>query len=304
MNNITEKLEKIIDKSCILIDEPMSKHTSFKIGGNADFYLKVKSIEELQKIKKLAKQENISYQIIGNGTNILVREGGIRGFVLKIELDNYSIKEDGEDVYLTAGCGMALMLLAQIALKNNISGLEELSGVPGTIGGAVRMNAGCYGREMKDIVLSSKCMDENENIVELNFDEHKFEYRKSAFENNNFIILETTLKLKKGNYDEIKNKMQEYKISRASKQPLNMPNAGSIFKRCPDIPTAKLINDCGLKGYSIGGAEVSTMHSGFIVNKGNATSRDVLELIEYIRKEVKKKFDKEIELEVLVIGEE
>lgn len=199
---------------------------------------------------------------------------------------------------------MPLASLAMIAFENGLSGLECMAGIPGTVGGAIRMNAGAYGKEMKDVVVFSKCMDKNGKIEELNLQSHKFEYRKSAFENNGLIILETTIKLEYGNKEQIKIKMEECKSSRIKNQPLEFPNAGSIFKRKPDVPTAKLIDECGLKGYRIGDAEVSTKHAGFIVNKGNATSKDVLELIKYIKREIKEKFNKEVELEILVIGEE
>lgn len=194
--------------------------------------------------------------------------------------------------------------MAQIALGNELTGLECMAGIPGSVGGAIRMNAGAYGKEMKDIVVFSKCMDQNGKIEEINLQGHEFGYRKSSFENNGLIILETTMKLKYGKRDKIQKKMEECKDLRVKNQPLEFPNAGSIFKRNPDIPTAKLIDDAGLKGYKIGDAQISTKHAGFIVNKGNATAKDVLALMEYAKKQVKEKFDKEIELEILVIGEE
>ena len=304
MNNISEKLENIIDKKNIYKDELMSKHTSFRIGGKADYYLKVHNEEELKQILKLAKEENIPFQIVGNGTNILFLEVGIRGFVIKLELKGYTIEKKEKNVYITVGSGVSLAKLSQIALENGFTGLEEMSGIPGTIGGAIRMNAGAYGREMKDIVVSTKCMDKNAEIKILDLDSHEFEYRKSAFEKNNLIILETTIKLEYGEKEKIQEKMNQYMESRKKNQPLEFPNAGSTFKRNSDIPTSKLIDDCGLKGYKIGDAEVSTKHAGFIVNKGNATSKDVLDLTEYVKKEVKEKFGKDIKLEVLVIGEE
>lgn len=304
MNNISEKLEKVISKENIYQDELMSKHTSFRIGGKADYYLKVHNEDELRQILKLAKEENIPFQIVGNGTNILVLEGGIRGFIIKLELKDYMIERKKENVYITAGAGISLAKLSLIALENGFTGLEELSGIPGTIGGAIRMNAGAYGREMKDIVVSTKCMNEDGEIEILDNASHEFEYRKSAFEKNHLIILETTIKLEYGEKEKIQEKMNQYMDSRKKNQPLEFPNAGSTFKRNLDIPTSKLIDDCGLKGYKIGDAEVSTKHAGFIVNKGNATSKDVLDLTEYVKKEVKEKFGKDIKLEVLIMGEE
>lgn len=303
MEDITEKLEKIIEKKYIYKDEPMSKHTSFKIGGNADYFIKVQYAQELEQILEFAKNESIPFHIVGNGTNLLVRDGGIRGLVIKLEFYGCKVEKKEDNAYLTVGSGMTLAGLAFFALENEFSGLEELSGIPGTIGGAIRMNAGAYGTEMKDIVVNSKCMDENGKIIELDLPSHEFGYRKSAFKNNNLIILETTIKLKYGSKDEIKQKMDKYKISRIEHQPLEFPSAGSTFKRREDIPTAKLIDDCGLKGYSIGDAEVSKKHSGFIINKGNAKAEDVLELVNYVKTKVKEEFDKDIELEIIVLGE-
>ncbi len=199
---------------------------------------------------------------------------------------------------------MLLAKLALVALENNLTGLEGMAGIPGTIGGAIKMNAGAFGQEMKDIVVSSKCMDRNGRTHELDFQEHKFGYRTSAFEENELILLETTIYLKRGKQEEIKQKIEEYKACRMQKQPLEFPNAGSTFKRKGEIVTAKLIEEAGLKGYSIGEAEVSKKHAGFIINKGNATAKDVLALVEYVQKKVKEKFNQEIELEMIVIGEE
>ncbi len=299
-----EELAETFNPNQVYKKEPMSKHTSFKIGGNADYLIKIKSEEELKNCLQIAMEHKIPYFVLGNGTNLLVREGGIRGIVLKIEQKEYAIEKKENFAYLTAKAGITLANLAWIALENNLTGLEEMSGIPGTLGGAIKMNAGAYGREMKDVVVSSKCMDSRGKIQELNLEEHKFSYRKSAFEKNGLILLETKLKLFYGNQVEIQQKMEEYKEKRRQKQPLEFPNAGSTFKRIGQIPTAKLIEDAGLKGYSIGGAEVSTKHAGFIINKGNATSHDVLKLIEYVQKKVKEKFEQEIELEIIVMGEE
>ena len=303
MSDITEKLENIIDKKNFYKDEPMSKHTSFKIGGKADYFIKVFSIKELKAVLNLAKNERIPFYIIGNGTNLLVLDKGIRGFLIKLEFKEYVINKTDDGSFITVGCGMTLANLAFIAYENELTGLEKLAGIPGTIGGALRMNAGAYGTEMKDIVVSTKCMDENGEIIELDLESHKFEYRKSIFAQRNFIILESTIKLNYGSKVEIKSKMDEYKKSRIEHQPLEFPNAGSVFKRNEDIPTAKLIDECGLKGFSIGGAEVSNKHAGFIINKGNATAQDVLTLTNYIKTKVKEKFDKNIELEIIIIGE-
>lgn len=307
--------------SNIKMDEPMNLHTSFKIGGNADIFIKVSNIEELKSLLKFVKQNNIPLTVVGNGSNILVKDNGIRGIVLKIDIKNINIqkindKNDNKNnndnknekgskkVKISAGAGVSLGMLAQKLLKESISGFEFASGIPGTIGGAVRMNAGAYGGEFKDIVISTKCIDENGNISILNNEEQEFSYRHSIFMNKNLIILESELLLNlEQNSTEIAKKMQENLESRKSKQPLNMPNAGSTFKRGEDYITAKLIDECGLKGFAIGGAQVSDIHAGFIVNKGNATAKDILNLIEYVKQKVFEKFSKEIKLEIEVLGE-
>lgn len=291
--------------SNIKMDEPMNLHTSFKIGGNADIFIKVSNIEELKLILKLVKENNINLTVIGNGSNILVKDNGIRGIVLKLDFKDISIKKTNENkVNVCVGAGVSLGMLAQKLLKECISGFEFASGIPGTIGGAVRMNAGAYGGEFKDIVISTKCIDENGNILIYNNDEQEFSYRYSIFMKKKLIILESELLLTlEENSNEIAKKMNENLESRKTKQPLSMPNAGSTFKRGEDYITAKLIDECGLKGYSVGGAQVSEVHAGFIINKGNAKAEDVLNLIEYVKKEVFKKFDKEIKLEIEVLGE-
>lgn len=286
-------------------DEPMSKHTSFKIGGNADIFIKISNIEELKLILKFIKENKINLTIIGNGTNILVKDKGIRGIVLKLDFKNINIeKMNNQKVKVCAGAGVSLGMLAQKLLKECISGFEFASGIPGTIGGAVRMNAGAYGGEFKDIITLTKCIDEDGNIIILDNNQQEFSYRHSIFMSKKMIILESELLLNlENNSEEIAKKMNEYLESRKSKQPINLPNAGSTFKRGEDYITAKLIDECGLKGFSIGGAQVSNIHAGFVVNKGNATAEDVINLIEYVKKKVYEKFNKEIKLEIEVLGE-
>lgn len=304
MTEIERKLLEGIQKKNILKDEPMSKHTSFKIGGKADYFIKVTSIDELKFVLKLAKENKIQIQIVGNGTNLLVRESGIRGFVIKLELNGFKIKKTTKEYFIIAESGLALSKLSNIAIKEELEGLEFLTGIPGTIGGGIRMNAGAYGKEMKDIVVKTKYMTYDGKIKNLDLAEHEFKYRNSIFSRIDGIILETTIKAQKGDKNQIEEKIKEYSNSRKEKQPLEYPNAGSSFKRKEGVITAKLIDECGLKGYRIGDAEVSTKHAGFIVNKGKATADDVLKLVEYIKKCVKEKFNEEIELEILVLGDE
>lgn len=299
-NDCVAELCKVIPNEQIDFDVPMKKYTSFKVGGLADILIKVKSSDEVEKILSIAKKYKMPIHIIGNGTNILVADSGIRGIVIKNELDNVKIENKQNDVEVTLGSGVKLARIAQIFQQKGIEGFEFASGIPGTIGGAVKMNAGAHGKEMKDIVVSSKVMDADGNVKILNNEENQFEYRSSIFNKEKYFILEATLKLQKGDSNEIKNRMDEYMLWRKEHQPLEYSSAGSTFKRGKDYITAKLIDDCGLKGYSIGDAQVSTKHTGFIVNKGNATAKDVLDLIEYVKKEVYNKFNKEIEMELEV----
>lgn len=300
-------IEKISEDN-IFQNESMKKHTSFKIGGNAEFFVKAKNIEQVEYVLKICEKNNISLTIIGNGSNILVKDSGIKGIVLKIDINDIDIVEkniDTNEVVVTVGAGVNLGMLAQVLLKKSISGFEFASGIPGTIGGAIRMNAGAHGFEFKDIVIETTCIDKSGNIFVLNNQQQKFEYRTSIFFEKDYIILGAKLLLKKNsNFEEIKNKMDEYKTFRKEKQPLEYPNAGSTFKRGNDFITAKLIDECGLKGYKVGDAQVSNKHAGFVINTGNASAKDVLELIEVVKKKVYEKFNKIIELEIEVIGEE
>ncbi len=306
IERVSNDLEKIIsEESVILVNEPMSKHTSFKIGGNADIFIKAKTEEDIKQILKYSEGNNIPLTIVGNGSDLLVKDSGIRGIVVKVDIDIFEIEKiNDEDYIVTVGAGVKNGYVAQKLLIDEIEGFEFASGIPGSIGGALRMNAGAHGGEMKDIVLETMCMDKQGNICVLSNEEQEFEYRNSIFKLNKYIILSTKLKLKKGIYKEIKEKMDEYANWRKEHQPIEYPSAGSTFKRGTDFITAKLIDECGLKGYSIGDAEVSTKHAGFVINKGNAKAKEVIDLIEYIKEKVADKFGKEIELEVQIIGED
>lgn len=304
IKQIIENSNLAIPKDNILYNEDMKKHTTFKIGGPAECFIKINTKEELKEILVFARENKIPITILGNGSNILVLDGGIKGITLTIQIEYLDIKQDDEKYQVCVGGGYKLAKLAQVFLKDEISGFEELSGIPGTIGGAVSMNAGAHGREMKDIVEKIKCVDINGNEKEFLNEEAGFGYRKSIFKGNSYIVTEVVLKLKKGKQEEIKEKMNEYAKYRKEKQPIEYPSAGSTFKRGKDYITAKLIDEAGLKGYSIGGAVVSTKHSGFVINRGNATAKDVLELVKYIKDTIEEKFDKKIELEIEVVGEE
>ena len=297
--------ERISEKSVILTNEPMSNHTSFRIGGNADIFVKAKTEEDIKQILKYANEKEIPLTIVGNGSDLLVKDGGIRGIVLKVDIDTLKIdKINDEDYIITVGAGVKNGYLAQKLLIDEIEGFEFASGIPGSIGGAIRMNAGAHGGEMKDIVQETTCIDRQGNVIDLTNEDQKFEYRNSIFKTDKYIILFTKLQLKQGIYKEIKSKMDEYSEWRKEHQPIEYPSAGSTFKRGTDFITAKLIDECGLKGYSIGDAEVSTKHAGFVINKGKAKAKEVIDLIKYIKEKVADKFGKEIELEVQIIGED
>ena len=298
-----EELKKYIPEENIYIDEPMSKHTSIKVGGPADIFVKVNKTEELIKIINYATAENEPITVLGNGTNILVKDKGIRGIIIKINNSDY---EFIDDTTIKVGAGMIHAKLCRLLYEYGLSGFEFACGIPGTIGGAVRMNAGAYGGQMQDIVISTRYLDLQDKeykIKEISNKEHKFDYRASIFSDKNKIIIDTILKFTKASQEEIQEKMNENNRIRKEKQPTDKPSAGSTFKRGSDFITSKLIDECGLKGLQVGGAQVSTKHAGFVVNTGNATAKDILELCDIIKKEVLKKFGKEICLEIEILGE-
>lgn len=303
IEKISTDLLQVIDGSCIFKDEPMKKHTSFKIGGNADLLIKVKELDELRKVMQIIPKYKVPYYILGNGSNVLVKDKGIRGIVILMDMTNIRIDQEQDNIKITAEAGVKLGQLAQKCAKLEIAGLEFAAGIPGTIGGAIRMNAGAHGKEMKDIVLETTYMDQEANVHTIQNQAHEFAYRKSIFCKKKYIILQTVLNLKKGKKEEIEEKMNEYASYRKEKQPIQFPSAGSTFKRGTDFITAQLIDEAGLKGKSIGGAKISELHAGFIINQKDATAKDVLELVEYTKKVVKEKFNKELELEIEIIGE-
>ena len=298
-----ELLTKEIPKERVLFNEPMYKHTTFKVGGPAECYIKIDDIEDLRNILKFAKNNDIKITVLGNGSNVLVLDKGIKGIVLNIRFNKMEMLNFDGKIYANIGAGVKISIFGHLLLKNEITGFEELSGIPGTIGGAVRMNAGAHGKEFKDIVNTVTCMDYDGNIKQFENKDMEFDYRRSMLKDKKYIVLEVGMQFEKGTEKDIRQKMEEYATYRKEKQPIEYPSAGSTFKRGSDYITAKLIDEAGLKGFSIGGAEVSEKHAGFIINKGNATAKDILELIEYVRNKVYEKYNKEIELEIEIIGE-
>jgi UDP-N-acetylmuramate dehydrogenase len=301
LDNIKIELENIFGKENILYNEPMKNHISFKVGGPADILVIPKEPQQVVDTVKICKKHNVPFLIIGNGSNLIVRDGGVRGVVIKLTSLN-TIKVDGEKVIVEAGATLAST--AMEALRNNLKGMEFASGIPGTVGGAVTMNAGAYGGEIKDIIESAVVMDMEGNIYHLSKEELELSYRSSIIQKKNYVVLEAVFKLQKGNYDEIKALMDDLNRRRVEKQPLNYPSAGSTFKRPTGYFAGKLIEDSGLKGFSIGGAKVSEKHAGFIINYNNATAKDVIEVIKNVQRIVKEKFGVELETEVKIIGEE
>lgn len=299
---IYKSLLDILDKEEIFLDEPMKNHISFKVGGPADFLVKPKNEEQIKKLVTLLKEENIPYIIVGNGSNLLVKDGGIRGVVIKIadNFNNFEVK----DTTVFAQSGALLSFMGKAVLNNNLTGFEFAAGIPGTLGGAIAMNAGAYGGEMKDMVKSVRLMDEEGNIFELKNEEMEFGYRKSILSKKDYIVLSAILELQEGNHDEIKNRMRELTKSRVTKQPLNLPSAGSTFKRPEGHFAAKLIEDSGLKGLTLGKAQVSDKHAGFVVNLGNAKAKDILDLIDVVKSTVYSKFGVMLEEEVKILGDE
>lgn len=282
-------------------DEPMSNHTSFKIGGNADYFIECEDVRQLKKIICECKQSGIPYFVLGKGSNILVSNKGINGVVLSLGgFNKVCLKEQT----VQSGAGVSLARLCNFALDNSLSGMEFAYGIPGSVGGALYMNAGAYGGEMSQVVLSAEVMDKNGNIYEIGSSDMQMGYRTSVFKTDDFIILSARFKLKSGNVSEIKSAMDTYMLKRKEKQPLEYPSAGSTFKRPKGNFAGALIEKNGLKGMSVGGAKVSEKHAGFVVNYNNATADDVKSLMGKIVGIVKKNDGITLEPEVIFVGRE
>lgn len=287
--------------NCVVkYDEPLKNHTTFQIGGKCIALIEPKKVEDIIEAIKICRENNLKFFVIGNGSNLLVPDDGYNGVIIKIKSEFSNIQVEGE--CLIAHSGAKLSEVYTVAYENSLTGFEFASGIPGTIGGAIFMNAGAYGGEMKDIVESVEVLDlDNYEIKELKNEELDFSYRKSIIQRKNYIVLTIKLKLTKGNKEEIKAVYEDLREKRNSKQPLNFGSAGSTFKRPEGHFASKLIEDAGLKGYHINDAWVSEKHSGFIVNKGNASYKEVMELIEYVQKVVFEKFEVKLETEVRIL---
>lgn len=298
---LISKLEKLLDKEDILLNESMKNHTYFKIGGKADILITPKTTEELIASIKICDDEKTLYYIIGNGSNLLVKDGGFRGVIIKLsKLDKITVDEDK----IIALGGAKLKDMSGCALKHNLTGFEFACGIPGSVGGAVTMNAGAYDGEMVNVVTEAVVMDKDCNIITLKNEDLELGYRTSAVMKYNYIVLSVTIKLKKADPLKIKARIDELTYRREDKQPLEYPSAGSTFKRPEGHFAGKLIEDSGLKGTVLGGAAVSEKHSGFIINKKDATAKDILDLIELVQKTVSKNFNVDLHPEVRIIGED
>ena len=299
-----DKFAQTVGNENVYIDEPMSSHTSFRTGGPADLYVVPHTVDEICEAVTYCEKNNIKYMLFGNGSNTLVTDKGIRGAVISLKGLDY-INADKDKNTIDVGAGVSVIKLSKFAEEHGLSGLEFACGIPGTVGGAIFMNAGAYGGEFKDIVKDVKFFLPKELITkEYTNDQCGFSYRTSIFQNmEKPLILGGTLNLTPGNVEDIKAKMKENMESRNTKQPVNLPSAGSVFKREEGVIVAKLIDDAGLKGYKIGGAEVSTLHAGFIVNSDNATSQDILDLIDHVKNVIKEKYDVSLHEEIKIVGE-
>ncbi|MDO4485256.1 MAG: UDP-N-acetylmuramate dehydrogenase [Bacillota bacterium] len=300
---IIQRLEKITDSRFIVKDAPMAEYTSFKAGGKADVLVEPQNERELAEILKTVEDEGTGYMVLGNGSNILVRDGGFKGVIIKIgDAFNY-VRQEGN--YLICGSGTLMAAVSRKAAAAGLAGLEFASGIPGSIGGAVFMNAGAYGGEMVQVIDTVKVIskDGNEALC-LTADELQMGYRHSVLQETGDVAVEVRLELQPGDPEKIKENIADFTQRRNSKQPVTYPSAGSFFKRPEGYFAGKLIQDAGLKGLCIGGAQVSELHSGFIINKGGATASDILQLMEVVQADVYDKFGVMLEPEVRIIGEE
>lgn len=281
--------------------EPMAKHTTFRVGGPADYFVSPADSVEVKNLTELCKAEGVPYYIVGNGSNLLVSDKGYRGVIIAIgrEMSRIEVRENE----IRAQAGALMSQIAAAALENELAGFEFASGIPGTIGGAAVMNAGAYGGEMKDVIWQVTVLDGEGNTLVLSQDELEFGYRTSIVMKRGYIVLEVCIHLEKGNREDIFMKMEDFKQRRISKQPLEYPSAGSTFKRPEGYFAGKLIQDAGLRGFTVGGAQVSEKHSGFVINKGGATAQDVNSLMQEVSDRVYKEFGVRLEPEVRRLGE-
>lgn len=295
------EIEAFADKGALIFDEPLCNHTTFRVGGKADAFLSVRNEEELRKAVLLCKEYGVPFLILGNGSNLLVSDNGYRGMVILVGKDMSEIAVDGNRITVMAGA--TLGSVAQAAAKNSLGGMEFASGIPGTIGGAIVMNAGAYDGEMKMVVDEVRVLTQDGEPFTLSNEELEFGYRTSRVKKEKLIVLSVTLLLQPQKQEDIYEKMNDFAARRREKQPLEYPSAGSTFKRPEGMFAGKLIMDAGLRGYSVGDAQVSEKHCGFVINKGNATAKEISTLIYDVQDKVKESFGVTLEPEVIFIGD-
>lgn len=303
---LIQRLEECVPQENIFTDEPMSRHTTFKAGGAADLFVEIMSEKELSGALKAFASEGLTlagggFYILGNGSNLLVSDKGLRKPVLHISGEFNKIVQDGETLICEAGCTLAA--IAKYALDNSLAGFEFAAGIPGSLGGAIVMNAGAYDGEMKQVVKSVRLMTDTGEVIEKGAEEMRFSYRHSLLKEESFIVLGAAISLMRGNFGDIRARMDDLAFRRRDKQPLEYPSAGSTFKRPEGYFAAKLIQDAGLRGFSIGDAQVSEKHCGFIVNKGSATAAQIYALIKEVQKRVRESSGVNIETEVICLGD-
>lgn len=303
MNGLDGLILKLKECNCeFLTDEPLSKYTTFKVGGKCSLIVNVDGIETVKMVVDECKQSSLSYFVIGKGSNLIALDSGYSGVIIRLGKAFSELVVD-EDCSIVCLAGASLSDICKLALNHQLTGAEFAWGIPGSIGGAIYMNAGAYGGEISQIIEWVEFLDSNGEIKRFNAEQSKFSYRSSAFMGTDLIILRCKIRLLKGNADKIKARMDELILQRTTKQPLNYPSAGSTFKRPNGSYASLLIEQCGLKGLSVGGAEVSRKHSGFVINKGNATCEDILELVEQVKDKVQKETGYILELEPRIIGD-
>lgn len=300
MQEFCHKLKNVITKGTVLTEEPMSRHTSFQIGGPAEIFVQPATGDEVRQAICLAKEEQIPFFVVGNGSNLLVSDDGFRGMIVQIGRNLQEISVEDNVIYAQAGA--LLSRVARTALEHGLTGMEFAAGIPGSLGGAVAMNAGAYGGEMKDILTDAEVLTPDGEIKILSLEELDLSYRHSCIFDEDYIVLSVHLQLEQGDTTVIRNRMDELARARREKQPLEYPSAGSTFKRPEGYFAGALIQDAGLKGYTVGGAQVSEKHSGFVVNRGGATAEEVLFLIKQVQKKVKSRFGVTMEPEVRMVG--
>ncbi|MGL5649259.1 MAG: UDP-N-acetylmuramate dehydrogenase [Clostridium sp.] len=301
MNKYRELFKDVFSEKQIEINAPMSEHIYFKVGGPVDVLLIPNTVEQVVEALRICKENEIPYYVIGNGSNLLVKDGGMDGVVIKLtELQNLGIKDNK----IEAQCGVLLKDVSKLALENSLTGFEFACGIPGSVGGAVYMNAGAYLGEVSQVIESATVIDKNGEIKTYNNEELELGYRTSKVMENEEIVLSAVFALNDGEFEKIKNRIDDLTYKRESKQPLEYPSAGSTFKRPEGHFAGKLIEDAGLKGYEFGGAAVSGKHSGFVINKGGATAKDILDVIHHVQDEVKRQFGVELHPEVRIIGKD